>query len=505
MQRNLAEKSQEHLKEKEKLIEMYEKKLSDNNTAEMKFKRQLKEFELKTKQTDSYMQTSPIQTITPETPDKLEKEDRINSYLEKITSLEELIGNADAHFEQEINKLRSELDEDYKARLKLELENEEANRQQLIHIIEHLKKQLKTDSHDFNNDIDDTISSDNIRQLKQELDAKEKELESVYQAHRNKLNKLQDSYDANLKKMENKYHADVSSIKVELNENYKQAMSKTKNELERMQTVVQKLKKTNCDSDRVIDSLKLEMNKMKEGHLNELTNLKMVSERDKESLKEKCEQYLHRISSLDKKLAEYDERLNEHCDILKANLKQEHNLKMNEMVKAHQNTIEILKKKQHNHQNVHQINKTCQTQTTSKDIELLETFRQKYIETLELMKSEMMKEFDAQTKRISERVSRQINEERTIIQEKMQGVLMPRIIDILREHQISEKIIEAKVNELEKELVEMIALRSQKITVSNSSSISSSSYSNIHRVNKLSLLNSDEAFIKGMLLLPLVK
>ena len=45
-----------------------------------------------------------------------------------------------------------------------------------------------------------------------------------------------------------------------------------------------------------------------------------------------------------------------------------------------------------------------------------------------------MKEFDAQTQRVSERVSRQINEERTIIQEKMHGILMPKVIDILRDH-----------------------------------------------------------------------
>jgi hypothetical protein len=45
-----------------------------------------------------------------------------------------------------------------------------------------------------------------------------------------------------------------------------------------------------------------------------------------------------------------------------------------------------------------------------------------------------MKEFDAQTQRVSERVSRQINEERTIIQEKMHGVLMPKIVQILREY-----------------------------------------------------------------------
>jgi hypothetical protein len=48
----------------------------------------------------------------------------------------------------------------------------------------------------------------------------------------------------------------------------------------------------------------------------------------------------------------------------------------------------------------------------------------------------MMKEFDAQTQRVSERVSRQINEERTQIQEKMHAVLMPKLIAILREYRM---------------------------------------------------------------------
>lgn len=234
--------------------------------------------------------------------------------------------------------------------------------------------------------------------------------------------------------------------------------------------VVQKLKKTNSDSDRVIESLKQEMNKMKEGHLNELTHLKMSSEREKEALKEKCDQYIQRAGSLDKKLAECDDRLKEHCDMLKANLKQEYTAelnkmqsKMKDMIKSHAQTVDILKKQQQQQPklalSMHQISKTCQTETSSKDIELLETFRQKYLETLAKMKSDMMKEFDAQTQRVSERVSRQINEERTVIQEKMHGVLMPKIVTILREYSVSEKLIEIKLDELERELIQITAVK----------------------------------------------
>ncbi len=250
------------------------------------------------------------------------------------------------------------------------------------------------------------------------------------------------------------------------------ASAKAKNELERMQVVVQKLKKTNSDSDRVIESLKMEMNKMKEGHLNELAHLKMSSEREKEALKEKCDQFVQRANSLDKKLAECDDRLKEHCDMLKANLKQEYTAELNKMqarmkdvMKSHAQAVEMLKRQQvatsggAKVSSVHQINKTCQTETSAKDIELLETFRQKYLETLAKMKADMMKEFDAQTQRVSERVSRQINEERTVIQEKMHGVLIPRIAATLREHNVAEKLIEAKLDELERELIQITAVK----------------------------------------------
>jgi hypothetical protein len=48
----------------------------------------------------------------------------------------------------------------------------------------------------------------------------------------------------------------------------------------------------------------------------------------------------------------------------------------------------------------------------------------------------MMKEFDAQTLRVTERVSRQINEDRQMIKEKINGILMPKITDLLREFRV---------------------------------------------------------------------
>jgi hypothetical protein len=48
----------------------------------------------------------------------------------------------------------------------------------------------------------------------------------------------------------------------------------------------------------------------------------------------------------------------------------------------------------------------------------------------------MMKEFDAQTTRVTERVNRQINEERQSMREKINVILMPRITEVLREFRV---------------------------------------------------------------------
>ena len=45
--------------------------------------------------------------------------------------------------------------------------------------------------------------------------------------------------------MQSKHDTDVNRLRIELNENYKQTLNKSKSEIEQMQLFVQKLKKTN--------------------------------------------------------------------------------------------------------------------------------------------------------------------------------------------------------------------------------------------------------------------
>ena len=112
----------------------------------------------------------------------------------------------------------------------------------------------------------------------EEATAKKKEMENMEQ--------MQGKFDEHLRQMKNKYEIDLHRVKLELNDNYKQDLIKSKHEIEQIQAHVIKLKKSNTDSDKVIESSKLEMDKMNKFYLNTLTSSIMNSERDKQRLKD---------------------------------------------------------------------------------------------------------------------------------------------------------------------------------------------------------------------------
>ena len=131
--------------------------------------------------------------------------------------------------------------------------------------------------------------------------------------------------------------------------------------------------------------------------------------------------------------------------------------KMKDMMKSHACSIELLKKQHQSAKSLsHMKSLACQTDATSKDIDLLEAFKQKYLDTLARMKSDMMKEYDAQTLRVSERVSRQLAEERLSLKEKVHAVLMPKMIDALREARVNETVIRIKMKDIENDLNQVV-------------------------------------------------
>ncbi len=507
MHRTLNEKSQEHAKEKEHLIELYQNKFNDYETREQSLSKQIKELkerisaQAKAKsllvdvkvQTDQMTTTDSVDSKAREQEEEnheKEHKEYIESLHNKISSLEDVLSNTDAHFELELEKLRQELEDEYQVKLKYELEKEELHQKQLEQELENLRYQLDqkfSDKSSFNNDEEgdenncDELSNslvfsskNNVRQkyakLKSDLNNKEKEMETVEQTYRFKMDQIQEKFDEHLRQMKNKYEIDLHRAKLDLNDNYKQALNKSKHEIEQIQAYVMKLKKSNTDSDKVIESYKLEMNKMKEIHLNELTSLKMNSERDKQRLKEDIEELTKRCELYEQQLAESEVYVKKQCDMVRSELKLQYgnelsrvNSKMKDMMKTHSESIELLKR-QHQQQSTKNPKPrggggiSCQTDITCKDIDLLDAFKQKYLDTLSRMKSDMMKEYDAQTLRVSEKVSRQLNEERASLKEKVHAVLMPKMIDALREYRVNETIIRMKMKELENDLNQIVVV-----------------------------------------------
>lgn len=122
-----------------------------------------------------------------------------------------------------------------------------------------------------------------------------------------------------------------------------------------MQILVQKYKKSSGDSNQLIESMKAEMKKLREAHLNELTQLTMNAEREKQMLGENCEQAVRRWHSLERQLEETDDSARKQIELMRAELKAEYgyelskmNNKMKDMMRSHADAIEILKRQHQN-------------------------------------------------------------------------------------------------------------------------------------------------------------
>jgi chromosome segregation ATPase len=385
MHRALNEKSQEYTAEREKLIEMYQKKLNEIEKSEQQLARQCKELREK-------LAAVPPQPVLADAECQSESNELglnisdtinidneyINSLLDKIKSLEELLGNADSHFELELDKLRLKFEEEYRLKLEFELGKEVEKRLSQIEMSKNSARRngscntgpsnnsIRSNSNRLN-DFDDLYQDEfasthdhqamsasssatllsNFMKLKEELVEKERDIDE----YRMRIENMECTYKENLKKCQQKHENDYKKVEQDLKESYKQLLSKSSADIDQMQLLVKKLKKANVDSNKVIESLKLEMLNENQKHLNELTSLKMQSEREKENLKEDYEKSVKRIALLENELNESEEHLKKQCELVRAELKQEYgnelskmNARMKEMMKSHSNAIEILKK-----------------------------------------------------------------------------------------------------------------------------------------------------------------
>lgn len=408
VEKALSEKTTEFAQEKERLIEFYQKKFDEYDQNEKSLMKKIKELKERPKEEHKQIQTD-------QSEHEADQEEYIGNLLERIRELEDILSNTDAHFEIELNKLRSELEEEYEIKLKQE------------------------------------VNSARLNEFREE---------SVEQSYRVKLEHLQEKYQEHLNKMKEKYENELVKNKQILNENYRKALVKSKSEIENLQEMVSRYKKNSQDSDKIVESLKNEMKSIKESHLDEVTNLKITLEKEKENLKDNYEQAVKKIANLEKELNNSDERFRSQLNCVKQQLKAEHgaemsrlNQKMQDMMKSHSTAVEKLKKCHGKKIGSTEMDKTsfCQTDMSFKDIDLLEAFQQNYFNTLSRIKTDVMNEFDEHNKSIKE-----------YVRDKIIDVFMPKIDNLLKEFRVSETMARVKMDELEIDLAKILSCTDRK-------------------------------------------
>jgi hypothetical protein len=122
--------------------------------------------------------------------------------------------------------------------------------------------------------------------------------------------------------------------------------------------------------------------------LGELAQLKMNMERDKESLRQRVDKLQAQLAEAEQEWSKRDEQARGEQAAEVARL----NAKMKEMARVHASALDTLASHLATSQQQNKVSRVetrscgAQTDTTFKDIELLEAFRQRYLDTLSRMK-----------------------------------------------------------------------------------------------------------------------
>ena len=250
------------------------------------------------------------------------------------------MSSTDAHFELELDKLREQFEEDYRAKLEFEIEN--IKKQQIggslrssgrfeedfDHAHDMQSHQLSLSAAASSNSSSTTTTLlTNFMKLKEELRQREGQVEE----YRMRIENMECTFRENLRKCEGKLEVECKKVEAEIKEHYRQLLAKSSGEIDQMQLLVKKLKKANVDSNKVIDTLKAEMVNANEKHLSELASLKLGAEREKQGLREDCERWEKRVGSLQTELAESEESASKQCDLLRAELKLEYGAELSKM------------------------------------------------------------------------------------------------------------------------------------------------------------------------------
>jgi chromosome segregation ATPase len=361
--KSIQEKTNEFNEEKENLVNMYEQKLKDLEFNEQYLQKQIKNIKQSANSIQSprsatvgvntisaFKDGTSTDNLTPRS-DRFDMQLNLNSNSmkdevrqlgEKISELEDereqlqqqiktfeaLLANTDQHMANEINKLKFDIEEEYTEKLE-KMQNDHKYELELLQQ-QHKEQELASppftppESSNKRSLFFKSSNSDKVNKLKSDLYLRDKHIEQL------ELTKQKLQQD--IKQLNEKNESQMMKIRYELDEHYKNVIKNSQTENDNLQSFVQKLKKTQLDSDSLIKNLKDELNNLKSAHLDEIKTFKLNIERDKQY----NEELKNKLDKLEKCFSENDEKYKQDYENLKFNYNFElnkMNTKMNEMIK----------------------------------------------------------------------------------------------------------------------------------------------------------------------------
>ncbi|CAF3968320.1 unnamed protein product [Rotaria sp. Silwood2] len=244
-----------------------EKNLQDNKQQFIQYNTTIndlqKQIELQTQELNQTRLTVN-QNIEHEYREKLMAFDVEKSQFEqRLQQANQALNLADCHLEQEISKIKLSLEQEYSRRYENDLKRHQYElnqlRQKLTKEIEN-KRKLITPVNAINN------SQQDIEEIKK-----------VYRTEIDRLYRENVELSQHQAKLIDSHQKQMEIMKKELDDGYNNVIKEFQREQTRLETRCDQLKQQLLDSQKTIEQLKSNLNRLKRNHFNELPNVKQTN------------------------------------------------------------------------------------------------------------------------------------------------------------------------------------------------------------------------------------
>ncbi|CAF3959967.1 unnamed protein product, partial [Rotaria sp. Silwood2] len=186
-----------------------------------------------------------------------------SQFEQRLQQANQALNLADCHLEQEISKIKLSLEQEYSRRYENDLKRHQYElnqlRQKLTKEIEN-KRKLITPVNAINN------SQQDIEEIKK-----------VYRTEIDRLYRENVELSQHQAKLIDSHQKQMEIMKKELDDGYNNVIKEFQREQTRLETRCDQLKQQLLDSQKTIEQLKSNLNRLKRNHFNELPNVKQTN------------------------------------------------------------------------------------------------------------------------------------------------------------------------------------------------------------------------------------